>query len=142
MNTLIIRRREPFEIVFLALLALAAVTQLIIGSPPGSITMLLPGWFSEVWACLTLFGSLTALLGALIPGAITGLFMERLGLSVSAGAISIYGAAVLVVGEVKGLTTTALCVAILIAFLMRRRELTQVIKQLPTTKPDEAAPTS
>lgn len=134
MNTLILKRREPFEVIFLALLTLTALTQLISGSRPGSIIAFLPGWFATTWALLTLLGSLLALAGITLPGAVTGLFLERLGLTISAWTILIYGGTVSVFGGLRGSLTIALCLAVLAAFLIRRRELTVVIRQLPTSK--------
>lgn len=72
-------------------------------------------------------------MGVVLPEMVTGIFMERLGLSVSAWAMTIYTASILVYGGVKGLTAAALCVAIVVAFLVRSHEITKVIKKLPRT---------
>lgn len=136
MEILVIKRREPFEIVFLALLLLASGTQVLIGTTPGTIAALLPGWLALMWASLTLVGSATGLLGIAIPGAVTGIFMERVGLSICAYVLFIYSASILVIGGARGFTASALCLAISVAFLMRNREISQVIKKLPRTAPD------
>ncbi len=112
MKTLVIRRREPFEVIFLALLALTATTQLALGAHPGSLIALLPGWVSTLWATVTLLDSLTTFIECFYPENITGLFMERLGITISAYTIIIYAGAVSVVGGTRGLVTIALCVSV------------------------------
>lgn len=138
MDILVIKRREPFEIVFLALLLLASSTQLIVGATPGTIAALLPSWLAFTWASLTLVGSAAGLAGTVIPAAVTGIFMERLGLTICAYVMAIYSASILVVGGARGFTASALCAAIAVAFLIRSREISQVIKKLPRTPPGDA----
>jgi hypothetical protein len=128
----IIKRREPFEIVILALLFISAVTQLLVKQPPQSIAALIPEWYGLDWAILTIFGTGIALVGIWLPELVTGLFVERLGVNVTNMSLVIYGAAVVVFGKAQGLTSFGLILAGIVAFWMRRVEITKAVKRLPT----------
>lgn len=127
----IIRRREPFEVIVLVLLLVTAVTQLLTKSPPGSVTALMPGWWALDWSVLTILGTCVALIGIWTPNLVTGLFMERLGISITSAILVIYGMAAAVFAGVTGLSATGLALAGMGAFYVRRREINQAIKRLP-----------
>lgn len=129
-KTVIVKRREPFEISFLVLLVLTSIAQLLLGAQPGSISALMPGWAAFDWALLTLMGSATALLGVWIPNVVTGLFMERLGITVTASVLTIYAAAAGVFGGLRAMTAVALCLVVAFSFALRRFELSRTIKKL------------
>lgn len=131
LTTVVIRRREPFEVVILALLFITAVTQLLVKAQPGSIAALIPGWYAIDWSVLTILGTGIALIGIWTPDMVTGLFMERLGINVTSLTLAIYGGAVAVFGKAQGLSALCLIIAGIYAFWMRRNEITKTIKRIP-----------
>ncbi len=133
----VIRRREPFEVVILALLFVSAVTQLLVKQPPGSIAALIPGWYAFNWSCLTILGTGVALVGVWTPSLVTGLFIERLGINITNMSLLIYAGAVLVFAKTSGMSSAGLIVAGLVAFWLRQREITHAIKRMPHNAPNE-----
>ncbi len=124
-------RREPFEITFLILMIISGSTQLVSRAVPGSLAALLPTWVQYLWGSLLVVGSGAALFGILWRDVVTGLFAENFGLSVATVALIIYGSAVAVASPVRGSIVVALCLACVISFYCRKKELRRVIRGLP-----------
>jgi hypothetical protein len=135
-HSVFIKRREPFEVVILALLLISATTQILVKQPPQSIAALIPSWYGLDWGVLTIFGTSVALLGIWLPDMVTGLFIERLGVNVTNTSLIVYAGAVLVYGKAQGLTSFGLILAGIAAFWLRRKEITRAIKRLPHNDAD------
>src|SRR6266568_7266998 len=127
-----IKRREVFEIAFLLLLVVSSAASLLVKASPGSLQALLPGWYTTDWSILMLVGSTIATLGIFGPDVLTGLFLERVGINIVSSGLVIYAGAAGVFGGLKALTSISIIIAMVVAFFLRSRDITRVLKKLPS----------
>ena len=132
MERYLLTRHDPYKVMFLMFLVVSSVTQLLSGAAPNSIDALLPPWFHITFLVTFGAGCLVALVGLYVHNVVTGIFMERYGLTVAIWGLTIYGLAVLVTAPLKGLLVVALCGGIIVGFEVRRRQLSKLIRKLPS----------
>lgn len=131
MDKVLVHRREPFELMFLALLVVSGLTQLATGIVPGSIDALMPSWVHVFWLLLMTAGSAVALGGISMRNIVNGIFLESVGIFTTGVTLMIYAAAQLVFAGTHALIPATITFAVVIAFAARWRELRRVIKMLP-----------
>lgn len=129
------RQRDPFEIMFSAVMLISTLVQLGFGAVPGSLALLLPSWARIAWLLTVLVGCVAVLVGVFWRDAITGMFIESVGLSAVSMSIITYSLGIFVVTADdggRGVLSAALTLMFGVAFGWKYVQLRAAIRRLPT----------
>ncbi|WP_067886848.1 hypothetical protein [Nocardia vaccinii] len=128
-------RYDPFEVVLCAVFGISVLLQCFYGSPANSAVATLPPGLRKLWLGLTLTGCLTTLVGV-FARRVWGYLIEQIGLGALGWSLVAFGTQLLMM-QIHQQTISAatilggpLPIALGIAFLWKRRQVSQELKTL------------
>lgn len=127
-----VKTRFPFEVTMLVAAFLSAFLLFVFGEEPNSIAQTLPTYASIAWNVGLLVGPGLALVGISFLGLTAKpwtLIAEQVGLSITGAVCSFYGAAILIVNGLAGLTPGFTTIAFAFACYWQVYEIQRAIQR-------------
>lgn len=127
---IVVRPKDPFEIAISFVMLISGIAQVIGSATPSSVSLLLPPIVRYIWLFMATVGALGVLVGTFWREPVTGIFIERIGLTAAGWGLVIYGVAVSWASWPASIIAGPLTLILGLAFFWKAHQLSVRIKEL------------